>query len=1217
MRDAIKSTTGGVLSYFTRHRTAANLLLVILIAVGVAALPRMRTQFFPDVILDSVSVNIQWNGAGADDVDRAIVQLMEPALLGVEGVASSTSQSREGSASINLEFEPNWDMSRAADEVQAAVDAVNDLPDDAEDPVVRRGAWRDRVTDVVITGPVAVEQLGRFADEFVTRLFAAGVTRTSIRGVAAPETIVEVASTALIKNDITMAEIAEAIRGEASADPAGDVSGGNARVRTGIAKRDPSQIAAIVLRSNADGSNLTIGDVATIVVEGTDRDRAYFAGDNPAISIRVDRSNQGDAIKLQAQVTEVAEELALTLPSGTSIDLIRTRSEAITGRLDILVDNGAVGLGLVVLLLFLFLNVRTAIWVAAGIPVAMLGAIALMYVAGLTINMVSLFALIITLGIVVDDAIVVGEHADFRARQLGEDPVTASENAARRMSAPVFSATLTTIIAFFGLVAVGGRFGDLIADIPFTVIVVLIASLVECFLILPNHMSHALKERPTKGFSRLRLSIAALALSVVAMVLTALIGLGLLLGATALGWVDAEGGLYAAVFSANGIGALAGLGFFLLWFSFYMFSRPRRAELVLAMSRHGVDAVSSTVNVGFEWVRHRAFRPLMHLVIWARYPVLALVLVVLASQAALFIKGDVTWRFFNAPERGSVSGNFSMLPGATREDTIEMMREMQRATNALADDYQERYGTNPLDYVLAEVGGTTGRGLSGQESKDADQLGAIAIELIDADQRPYSSFQFVGELQDAVRRHPMVEQISFRGWRSGPGGDSLDVQLFGAEAQTLKSAAEAFKTAMLQFPEVSAVEDSLAYDKEELILDLTAQGQALGFTIDALGRVLRNRLNGIEAATYPDGPRSATIRVELPTGELTADFLDRTFMRAPSGVYVPLADIVTVQSQTGFSTVRRENGIRLVSVTGDISEDDPARAAEIAGLIAEEILPQIEQDHGVSSRQSGLAEQEEEFLNDAMLGMILCLIGIYLALAWVFASFTRPIVIMAIIPFGLIGTIYGHHAWDVPLSMFTVVGLIGMTGIIINDSIVLVSTIDEYAEERGLIPAIVDGAVDRLRPVLLTTLTTVLGLAPLLFESSRHAQFLKPTVITLCYGLGFGMLLVLLVVPSLIAMQSDVARQTKALRRAMSASRAAPIFRGIMLANVLVAAVLFAVTLGATIWTGAMPGPLHGLVPASAMSSAFAMFMAGVLALLVVNWIGASITQLVGRKAKA
>ncbi|MEM9583280.1 MAG: efflux RND transporter permease subunit [Pseudomonadota bacterium] len=1134
MRDAIKSSTGGVLSYFTRHKTAANLLLVILICLGVAALPRMRTQFFPDVINDSITVRAAWSGAGAEDVDRAIIQVMEPSLLSVEGVESSVSASREGAGYITLSFEPDWDMSRALDEVRSAVDAVSELPDDVEEPVVRRGAWRDRVTDVVITGPVAVEQLGRFADEFVTRLFAAGVTRTTIRGVAAPETVVEVPSTALIKHEVTMAEIAEAIRGEASADPAGDVSGGNARVRTGVAKRDPTQIAAIVLRSNPDGSSLTIGDVARIIIEGTDRERAYFSGENPAISVRVDRSSRGDAIKIQERVAEVAEELALTLPAGTSIDLIRTRSEAITGRLDILVDNGAVGLGLVVLLLFLFLNARTAFWVAAGIPVAMLGAIALMYLAGLTINMVSLFALIITLGIVVDDAIVVGEHADFRHRTLGEDPVTASENAARRMSAPVFSATLTTVIAFFGLVAIGGRFGDLIADIPFTVIVVLIASLVECFLILPHHMSHA---------------------------------------------------------------------------------------LAASAKEHWYDWPSRTVSKGFNWLRDRAFRPFMKGVIWARYPVVALALLLLASQAALFIKGDVTWRFFNAPERGSISGNFSMLPGATREDTMEMMRELQRATAELAADYEDRYGRNPLDYVLAEVGGTTGRGLSGQETKDKDQLGSIAIELIDADQRPYSSFQFVGELQDMVRRHPMVEQVSFRGWRSGPGGDSLDVQMFGAEAQTLKDASEAFKEAMLQFPEVTAVEDNLAYDKEELILDLTPQGQALGFTIDALGRVLRNRLNGIEAATYPDGPRSATIRVELPPGELTADFLERTFMRAPSGEYVPLADIVTVESQTGFSTVRRENGIRLLSVSGDISEDDPARAAEISKQIAEVILPQIEQDFDIATQQSGLAEQEEEFRNDATLGFILCLIGIYLALAWVFASFTRPVVIMAIIPFGLIGTIYGHHAWDVPLSMFTVVGLIGMTGIIINDSIVLVSTIDEYAEERGLIPAIIDGAADRLRPVLLTTLTTVLGLAPLLFETSRHAQFLKPTVITLCYGLGVGLLLVLLIVPSLIAMQSDVKKQTKALKRALSAKGTAPVLRLITFFNLLGVAALFALTMGATMWSGSLPEMLRMALPADAPASslpmAFVLFLSGVVVLLLAIWMIAVIAHATGRKAQA
>lgn len=1119
----------GLLSYFTRHRTAANLLLVILLAMGIAAVPRMNTQFFPDVIIDSVSVNVSWDGAGAEDVDTGIVQLLEPALLAVEGVASSNSQSREGSASINLEFDPGWDMSRAADEVQVAVDSVSNLPDDAEEPTVRRGAWRDRVTDVVITGPVSVDQLGRFADEFVTRLFAEGVTRATIRGVAAPETIVEVSSLSLIRNDVTMAQIAEAIRGEASADPAGDVEGANARVRTGVAKRSADQISDIVLRSNPDGSKLTIADVATIIVGGTDRERAYFVGPNPAISIRVDRTSGGDAIGLQAQVQQVADDLELTLPEGTQVQLIRTRSEAITGRLNILVDNGLVGLGLVVMLLFLFLNARTAFWVAAGIPVAMLGAIALMYVAGLTINMISLFALIITLGIVVDDAIVVGEHADFRARSLGEDPATAAENAAIRMSQPVFAATITTIIAFFGLVAVGGRFGDLIIDIPFTVIVVLIASLIECFLILPNHMAHALASNAKEK------------------------------------WYD--------------------------W--------PSR-----------------TVNTGFEWVRAKLFRPFIAGVIWARYPVMALALLVLASQAALFIKGDVTWRFFNAPERGSISGNFAMLPGATREDTIEMMREMQRATNEIAEKYEAEHGRNPLDYVLAEVGGTTGRGLSGSETKDKDQLGSIAIELIDADLRPYSSFQFLGELQDAVRRHPMLETVSFRGWRSGPGGDALDVQIYGADADTLKSAAEGLKTALARFPEVSALEDDLAYDKEELVLELTAQGQALGFTIDALGRVLRNRLNGIEAATYPDGPRSATIRVELPRGELTADFLDRTFLRTEGGEYVPLSDTVSVQSRSGFSTVRRENGVRLVSVTGDISEDDPVRAEEIMTLLTDDILPTIEQDYGVATYQSGLAEQESEFLTDAGVGFIFCLIGIYLALAWVFSSWTRPMVIMLIIPFGLVGTIYGHNAWDVPLSMFTVVGLIGMTGIIINDSIVLVSTVDEYAEDRGLVPAIIDGASDRLRPVLLTTLTTVLGLAPLLFESSAQAQFLKPTVITLCYGLGFGTFLVLLVVPSLMAMQADVARQVRAVRRAIYAQGG---LRWVSLGLALALVALFAVTLGAVILGGALPAPVAAVAPQAladaGASGALALFVFGTVAVLLMGWVVGAVAHTVAGRA--
>ncbi len=1207
---------GGVLSYFTRHRTIANLLLVLMIAAGLWAAPQMRAQFFPDVVVDDVNVSVRWDGAGPEDVDRAIVQLLEPALLAVEGVDESSAISREGSASINLEFEPGWDMGRAADDVQSAVDAVTNLPDEADEPRVTRGNWRDRVTDVVLTGPVGVDQLARFADEFVTRLFRAGVTRTTIRGIAAPSTVVEVPSVNLIKHDVTMAEIAQAIAGEAEVSPAGDVTGANARVRTGVAKRSPDQIAAIVIRSNPDGSTLTVGDVATVRLEGVDRERAYYVDQNPAMSIRVDRSAQGDAIEMQTIVQDVAAEMELGLPDGVTIDLVRTRAEAITGRLNILLDNGLLGLAMVVALLFLFLNARTAFWVAAGIPVAMAAAIALMYGFGITLNMISLFALIITLGIVVDDAIVVGEHADYRARDLGEPPVVAAENAARRMASPVFASTITTVIAFLALVVVGGRFGDLIADIPITVSLVLIASLVECFLILPHHMAHALANQAKEAvFSRAKL-VAGAVVSV--STITILGSAAVLFVAWAVTRLIATGFDVADIWAAGPL--TPALGALAFWAAIaaisLMILRPRmRAQTLSMIGKHGIDTPSMVVNRGFSWARQTLFRPFIAGVIWARYPVMALTILLLAAQAALFIRGDVQWRFFNAPEQGSISGNFAMMPGAAREDTFAMMRELQRATEVVAARYQAEHGTSPLTYVLAEIGGNTGRPLSGADTKDESQLGSIAIELIDADLRPYSSFQFLADLQEEVQGHPLLEELSFRGWRSGPGGDALAVQFYGADADTLKEASEALKTALSAFPEVSALEDTLAYDKEELVLDLTARGQALGFTIDGIGSVLRDRLNGIEAATYPDGPRSATIEVELPARELTADFLDRTLMRTPEGAYVPLADIVTVDRQAGFSTVRRENGLQVVSVTGDISEDDPARATEIMQALQTTILPEIESIHGVAWQLSGLAEQEQEFLSDAALGFMLCLLGIYLVLSWIFSSWSRPFVVMAIIPFGLVGAIYGHAVWDVPFSMFSVVGLIGMTGIIINDSIVLVTTIDEYAKDRGVIPAIIDGAADRLRPVLLTTLTTVLGLTPLLFETSQDAQFLRPTVITLVYGLGFGMLLVLLVVPALVAMQQDVGRQVRALRRAVRAGRRGRWIGGFAWAMMAAVTGLFAATIGWWAVTGGLPMPLAALqTEGGGLRLVVALFVGLTAGLLILAYLAAVLIRLLSAR---
>lgn len=1117
---------GGILSYFTRHRTLANLLLVIMIVAGLAASSRIRAQFFPDVIVSEVTVSVAWSGAGAEDVDRGIVQVLEPALLAVDGVTDATSRASEGSARITLEFEPGHDLMQAAEDVQAAVDAVRNLPAEAEEPEVRRGSWRDQVTDIVISGPVSIDQMGRFADELVARLFAEGITRTTIRGLADPQIIVEIPSVALIRHDITMTEVAQAIAASVQTSPAGEVGSGSARVRTGTEARTPETIAELVLRQGAEGERLTVGDVALVRAEPADRGRATFVGPHPAMTVRVDRNDTGDAIRMQAEVERVVAEMLTVLPPEMKIELVRARAELISGRLALLLDNALMGLGLVVVLLFLFLNARTAIWVAAGIPVALLAAVAVMFAFGLTLNMISLFALIITLGIVVDDAIVVGEHADFRARHLKEPPMVAAERAARRMSMPVLASTLTTIIAFAGLTAIGGRFGTMIADIPFTVIAVLLASLVECFLILPNHMAHALAASAKEA------------------------------------WYD--------------------------W--------PSRQ-----------------VNRGLGWATRAVVAPATRLVLAARYAVLALAVLLLATQVATFVRGDIQFRFFSGPEQSSVNGNFSMLPVATRDDTLAMMREMQRATDTVAARFEAEHGTNPVTFALAEIGGGAGRGLASAENKDADLLGGMSIELVDPDFRPYSSAAFVSALQDEVRPHPLLEELSFRGGRFGPGGDALSVDLAGAEAETLKAAAEALKTALAAYPEVSALEDSLAYDKEELILNLTPQGQALGFSVETLARSLRDRLNGIEAATFADGPRSAAIRVELPEAELTADFLEATLLRAGPRIYVPLADIVTVESRSGFSTIRRENGLRIVSVTGDVAEDDPARAAEVQRALVEEILPRIEADFGVTSRQRGLAEQQRDFLGDAQLGLMLCLLGIYLVLAWVFASWTRPIVVMAVIPFGLTGAIWGHVWWGVPLSMFSVVGLIGMIGIIINDSIVLVTTIDDYSKKRGLYPAIVAAVSDRLRPVLLTTLTTVLGLSPLLYERSSQAEFLKPTVITLVYGLGFGMVLVLVLVPAVLAIQADLGKRVRALRRVLRGRRRVALPALAVVAAVATGMVaLFAMTLGAAVWSGALPGYWAAMLPAintlPALPAGFALFTAGALTLTATGWIAARLT---------
>ncbi len=1023
----------GFLGYFVRHRTAANLLLMLMLLSGFFAATKLRAQFFPDIVRDTVSVNVVWQGAGAQDVDEGVVANIEPPLLAIPGVEEVNSSSREGSASVVLTFEDGWDMGRATDDVQTAVDSITTLPEEIEEPTVRRGVFRDRVVDIAITGNVGVDRLTDYSDEVIARLFAKGVPQTSVSGIPEGRIFVEPNEEALLRHNLTLTEVADAITRRATGVPTGDVDARDLRIRAGEDRRTIGEIGSTPVRALADGSQLFLRDVASITDAGFEDGVEVFRGGIPSIIISVERDASGDAIAIQEIVEQVVDDTRATLPKDVEIVWGRSRAEPIKDRLGMLVRNGLTGLVLVLGLLFLFLSARTAFWVAAGIPISIAATLGIMYASGQTLNMISMFGMIISLGIIVDDAIVVGEHADA-LRRKGYSPSGAAATAARRMSGPVVSASITTIIAFAGLMAVGGRFGSLIGAIPLVVCAVIIASLIESFLILPAHMRHALAAKNSEP------------------------------------WYDLPS----------------------RWF-----------------------------NMGFRWFREKIFRPFITWVLRLRYLTVSAAITALLIAVSMLVDGTVRWEFFSRPEQGTISANVIMQSGAKREDTRAMLDEMDRALNVVNERYEQRYGTAPLDFSQATLGDTVGWRFSAGDNKPKDLIGGFQAALIDADLRPYSSFQFLGEWDAEINVAPEVELFSLRSARGGPGGDAIDVRFAGADAETLKAASEALKAGLKDLPNVSGLDDTLTYDKVELVLSLTPRGEALGFTTQTLGRELRGRLSGIDATEFARNSRQVTVTVKPPDAEIGADYLDRAYIRAPGGAIVTLGEIVEIRSRQGFAAIKRQDGLRTAAVTGEIAEVPGAQAA-VYEVLEGTLLPAIASEYGVSYVLAGLSQDENDFLSDALVGFMLCLAGIYLTLCWVFSSWTRPLVVMLVIPFGLIGVMWGHYWWGMSLSMFSVVGLIGMTGIIINDSIVLVTTIDEYAEKRAMIPSIIEGSVDRLRAVLLTTLTTVGGLAPLLYETSRQALFLKPTVVTLAFGLGFGVVLVLLVTPSVMAISHDI-----------------------------------------------------------------------------------------------
>ena len=1025
--------SGGLIGLFVRHRTAGNLLMAIMLLGGIIALSQLKRQFFPDFGIDVVAVGVVWPGATALDVEANIVASLEPELRVLDNVKRVSSTAAEGSASIAVEFEPSSDMQQALSEVEQAVAQVTTLPDDSERPTVRRIIRYDNITRLVLSGPVEEALLKEWAKTIREELLERGVDRVTYFGKRDEAIEVEVSPGLLRQLELTVADVAARIRETAQDIPAGEISGAiDLQPRAMGLPRSAAEVARIPLLTAPEGRRITIGDVATVSDSFDERAPVAIRRGQPAIELVVERALTNDALEIAAVVDAYLATVADRLPPQLALERYDYIASLIEDRISLLVKNGATGLALVLAVLFLFLNARVAFWVGLGIPVAMAAMLFFLWWLGMTINMISLFAMLLAIGIVVDDAIVVGEHA-MALHERGHPPEEAAELSALFMAAPVTSASLTTIAAFLPLLVIGDIIGTIIREIPVVVILVLVASLIECLLVLPTHMRHALthmKPEPT---------------------------------------------------------------------------RFRRA-----------------FNDGFARFRDGPYRRLVTTAMDWRYTTLALALAVLIVAIGMMAGGRIGFVFFQGPESERLEANLVMAPGTPRETTRAALAEIEaaaeRAALAAAPDQPDL-----LVMVKARLGQGFGT-VPGLPRAAGDNVGGVVVELLPADLRDVRSGDFAAFWRDEVPAIPGVENFTIRERLGGPPGREVDIRLRGAiPPEELKAAALEVRRALERLNGVSQIGDDLDYGKEEILVRLTLRGEAMGFTTERLGRQLRDAFEGTVARRFARGDEEVEIRVRYDEAARADDRLERLILRGPTGAPVMLGEVAELTEARGFARINRRDGQREVAITAELDE-----ALIMLAQVQEatdQTISEIAARFGIDHEWVGRAEEQRNTLGDLRLGAVIGLALIYIILAWVFASFSRPLAVMAVIPFGFVGAVLGHMIMGFDITILSLVSLLGLSGILVNDSIIMVTTIDQRrAAGEDPIEAIVGGSADRLRAVLLTSLTTIGGLTPLLFERSIQAQFLQPMAATLVFGLMVTTFLVLFVVPALLAVQEDIRR---------------------------------------------------------------------------------------------
>lgn len=1066
----------GAIGWMASNSVAANLLMLVLVVGGFMIGGRVKQEVFPEFDLDIVSIGVPYPGASPEEVEEGVVLAIEEEMRGLDGVKRVTASAAEGAAGVTVELETSADPNKALQDAKTAVDRITSLPEEAEEPVVSLLSNRRQVMQVVVYGDQSEEALRQIGERVREDLLVnPEISYVEMSGIRDREIAIEITQDNLRKYGLTLGQVARTVRRIAVELPGGGIKteAGEVLVRTAERRDLGHEFLEIPVVTAADGTLVRLGEIATVRDGFEDNDQAATFQGQPAVMVNIYRSGEQTPIEIADAVYRYVAGVEGQLPPGVAVATLNDRSKMYRERVDLLVGNARLGLILVLLILGLFLNLRLAFWVTMGIPISFLGSLMLLPALEVSINMISLFAFIITLGIVVDDAIVVGENI-FEMRARGMKRTEAAIAGAKQIAMPVVFSVLTSVAAFLPLFFVPGTTGRFLGVIPAIVVCVLSISLVESLFVLPAHLAHRgrligmIYRFFASPFSR-RIREMPLA--------------------------PDEPDQPDQPDPALAEGRTAPEG--------------RTARLVEVLERpgcafsRGLTHFTETTFAGLlAWVlNHRALT--------------------LMSGAALFLvsagyiaSGRIDFTFMPNVDSDVVTANAS-LPFGAPIDATESVK--QRLVGAAEEILREHGDQAAAKGIFAQVGRSVlaGAGPLSGVTHTGSHLAGVQIFLVPSDQRKMSASEVARRWRERVGEIVGLESLTFQ-YSTGPSqGASLEVELSHRRIDVLEGAASRLAGRLKTYSGVKDVDDGFSRGKPQLDFRLTPEGRSLGLTAEELGRQVRNAFYGAEALRQQRGRDEVRVMVRRPRFERASEEdIESLLIRTADGGEVPLTVAASVERSHAYTTIRRADGRRVVRVTAD-TVPGVANADKILASLRVGTLPElVERNPGLSYSFEGQRRRRNEALDSLKSGYVFALFVIFALLAIPFGSYLQPLVVMSAIPFGVVGALIGHLIMGYDLSLISVMGIIAVSGIVVNDSLVLVHAANA-ARDAGRRPleAIQFAARRRLRPILLTSLTTFFGLMPMILEPSVQARFLIPMAISLGFGVLFATFILLLFVP--------------------------------------------------------------------------------------------------------